>query len=59
MEVIDAFIDGATETGQEREIILPNELKRALLALLDDPQVQQKVVVFLRNRTRTEPSLFR
>jgi phosphatidylserine/phosphatidylglycerophosphate/cardiolipin synthase-like enzyme len=34
-------------------------VKAALMALFDDPQIQQRVVLLLRNRIRSEPSLLR
>ena len=34
-------------------------VKAALMALFDDPQVQQRVVLMLRNRIRSEPFLLR
>jgi hypothetical protein len=36
-----------------------DELKSALMVLLDDPQIQQKVVALLRRQLRLNPQLLR
>ena len=47
----------SSEAGAEEHF--QRRVKAALMSLFDDPQIQQKVVVMLRNRIRSEPLLLR
>jgi hypothetical protein len=53
------FPESAISSEADAEEHFQSMVKAALMALFDDPQIQQRVVLMLRNRIRSEPSLLR
>jgi hypothetical protein len=55
----EASMDGIGASKLCADALVPDELKEAFMVMLEDSQIQQKIVALLRHQLRLNPLLLR